>query len=301
VKSLWNSAFGLLVVTGGLLGLTLPFGKMATGAGVPGMLWAFAVSSGAGGVLLIALFLRRQLFPLTAHRLRYFTIAAAISYALPNLLMFSAIPHLGAGYTGIMFTLSPVITLVLSLLLGVRRPNVLGILGIIVGFAGALIVALTRGEAGRPADIFWVVIGLLIPVSLAAGNIYRTYDWPRGSGPIELAVGSHLAAALMLLLGLLASDNAGSFALLPGMPLLVLAQAASASMMFAFFFRLQSVGGPVYLSQIGYVAAAVGLLAGVLFLGEHYRLLTWIGAAIIVIGVVMTTRAQAQASNSQRA
>ena len=59
-------------------------------------------------------------------------------------------PHLGAGYTGIMFTLSPVITLVLSLVLGVRRPNPLGIAGIVAGFVGALMVASTRGEAGRP-------------------------------------------------------------------------------------------------------------------------------------------------------
>ena len=49
--------------------------------------------------------------------------------------MFSAMPHLGAGYTGIMFTLSPVITLVLSILLGVRRPNLLGIAGIVTGLS----------------------------------------------------------------------------------------------------------------------------------------------------------------------
>jgi drug/metabolite transporter (DMT)-like permease len=136
------------------------------------------------------------------------------------------------------------------------------------------------------------VIGLLIPVSLAAGNIYRTYDWPKDTGPIELAAGSHLAAALMLLAGLIVLGEGGSFTLLPSMPLLVLAQIASASTMFAVFFRLQAVGGPVYLSQIGYVAAAIGLASGVLFLGEHYRLLTWLGAGIIVIGVIMTTRAQ---------
>jgi drug/metabolite transporter (DMT)-like permease len=64
--------------------------------------------------------------------------------------------------------------------------------------------------------------------------------------------------------------------------------------MFAFFFRLQAVGGPVYLSQIGYVAAAVGLLSGTLFLGEHYQVLTWAGAVVIVAGVAITTKAQRQ-------
>lgn len=292
MKSLWTSAIGLLVITGGLLGLTLPFGKLATAGGVPAMLWAFVISCGAGSVLLIALLATGNRVRLTAHKLRYFAIAAAISYAIPNMLMFSAIPHLGAGYTGIMFTLSPVVTLVLSILLGVRRPNMLGVAGIGIGFVGAVLVALTRGEAGQPADLFWVAIGLLIPLSLAAGNIYRTFDWPEGTGPIELAVGSHLAAAIMLLTGILSLLGAGAFASLGGVPLLVAAQVASASLMFVFFFQLQAVGGPVYLSQIGYVAAAIGLISGTAFLGERYQALTWIGAAIIVAGVLMTTRAQ---------
>ncbi|GLQ82044.1 transporter [Mesorhizobium huakuii] len=295
MKLLWDSALGLLVVTGSLLGLTLPFGKLATAAGVPAMVWAFIISLGAGGVLLCVLLLRGEHVRLTAHKLRYFFVTAAVSYAVPNLLMFSAIPHLGAGYTGIMFTLSPVVTLVFSILLRVRRPNMLGIIGIAVGFAGAVMVAVTRGEAGQPADLFWVVTGLLIPVSLAAGNIYRTVDWPEGTGPIELAVGSHLASATLLLAGILALFGIKAFAPLGGVPLIVIAQVASASAMFAFFFRLQAVGGPVYLSQIGYVAAAVGLFAGTIFLGEHYQQLTWAGAVIITAGVFITTKAQSQA------
>ncbi len=300
MKFLWDSALGLLVVTGGLLGLTLPFGKLATAAGVSAMAWAFVISLGAGGVLLGALLARGQRIRLTPHKLRYFFTTAAVSYAAPNLLMFSAIPHLGAGYTGIMFTLSPVITLVFSILLGVRRPNMLGVIGIAVGFVGAVMVAVTRGEAGQPADLFWVALGLLIPVSLAAGNIYRTVDWPEGTGPIELAVGSHLASAAMLLIGILALQGGGSLGALGAVPLVVVAQVASASAMFAFFFRLQAVGGPVYLSQIGYVAAAVGLFSGTIFLGEHYQLLTWAGAVIITAGVFITTKAQKARKREER-
>ena len=292
MKRFWDSAFGLLVVTGALLGLSLPFGKIATEGGASGMLWAFVISFGAGGVLLGMLLASGKRIVLDAHKLRYFAITAAVSYAIPNFLMFSAISHLGAGYTGIMFTLSPIVTLILSILLGVRRPNLLGVAGIVVGFVGAVMVAATRGEAGAPADLFWVAVGLLIPVFLGAGNIYRTFDWPRNAGPIELAIGSHLAAAAMLLAGLLSIDGAGSFATLASMPAVVLAQMAAAAAMFAFYFRLQAVGGPVYLSQIGYVAAAIGLVAGVLFLGERYQLLTWLGAAIVTIGVFMTTKAQ---------
>lgn len=297
MKTIWNSAVGLLVITGALLGLTLPFGKMAGAAGVAPSLWALVISMGAGGVLLVYMILRGQRVGLDPGRLRYFTIAAAISYAIPNLLMFSAIPHLGAGYTGIMFTLSPVITLTLSTLMRVRRPTPLGMAGIAVGFVGALIVAWTRGEAGKPADLFWVVMGLCIPLSLAIGNIYRTIDWPKDAGTTELAVGSHLAAAVMLTVIILFRGDFASAGGLASSPLLVVAQVLASALMFVFFFRLQHVGGPVYLSQIGYVAAAVGLISGTLYLGETYGLATWLGAAIITIGITMTTKAQLSAAS----
>jgi len=292
MKSIWDSAIGLLLITGSLLGLTLPFGKLAGAAGISPPLWALVISLGAGCVLLIALLSTGHRVGLDIGRLRYFGAAGAVSYVAPNILMFAAIPHLGAGYTGIMFTLSPVITLMLSILFGVRRPTPLGMAGIAVGFVGALIVAWTRGEAGRPADLFWVVMGLLIPVCLAAGNIYRTIDWPRTAGTTELAVGSHLAAALMLSVIIAIHGDFADAGLLVSSPLLVAGQVVASSLMFVFFFRLQVVGGPVYLSQIGYVGAAVGLISGVLFLGETYGLVTWLGAAVITAGIAMTTKAQ---------
>jgi drug/metabolite transporter (DMT)-like permease len=295
MSRLWNSTLGLLLVTGVLLGLTPPFGKLALSAGVPPLAWAFLISAGSGTVLLAVLAARGTVPRITPALLRYAFVAAAVSYAVPNVLMFAAIPHLGAGYAGIMFTLSPVITLGLSILFRVRRPNLFGMAGIAVGFAGAVAVATTRGEAGQPAEALWVILGLMIPVCLASGNIYRTMDWPAGAGPTELAAASHLAAAVLLFGGLVATGEAGALARIGDVPLLALAQVLSASAMFAVFFRLQAVGGPVYLSQIGYVGAAVGLLIGVGFLGERYAAATWIGALVITAGVVMTTRAQRSA------
>lgn len=292
MNPLWNSAIGLLLVSGALLGLALPFGKLAGAEGVHPAVWAILISGGGGGVLLLALLAKGTRPAVDLHRLRYFFITAAVTYAIPNLLLFSVIPHVGAGYGGIMYTLSPVLTLLLSLLTGLSRPNRLGIIGIGVGFVGALMVAATRGEAGEPAALLWVGLGLLIPLSLAVGNIYRSHDWPAGAGPLELAAGSNVAAGLLLLLFLVVSNDVAALGDLARVPLLALAQVAAAATMFVFFFRLQTVGGPVYLSQIGYVAAAVGLFAGTLFLGERYQALTWLGAVVVVLGVVLTTLAQ---------
>ena len=225
-------------------------------------------------------------------RLIFFSFTALVSYAVPNLLLFTVIPHVGAGYAGIMYTLSPIITLLISVALGVRKPNGLGMAGIGIGFMGALTVALTRGETGQPASPGWVALALLIPVSLAIGNIYRTAAWPKGAGPIELAIGSNAMAAVLLLAGSALTPGGLAISTVVSVPWVALAQVAAATAMFAVHFRLQQVGGPVYLSQIGYVAAAVGLFSGTFLFGEHYQLLTWLGAAVITSGVVLTTLAQ---------
>ncbi len=294
MNALWNSALGLLTITGVLLGLALPFGKIATETGVPPVVWAFVISAGGGGVILAALLLRGERIRFTARTLRYFFVTATITYALPNLLLFSVMPHVGAGYAGIMYTLSPIVTLVLSILFGVRKPNLLGVLGITIGFVGALMVATTRCQLGEPASLFWVAVALLIPVSLACGNIYRTADWPENASPLELAVGSNLAAGLILLAGIALMPGLSSVGTLADVSLITLAQIAASALMFAVFFRLQVVGGPVYLSQIGYVAAAIGLFSGTLFLSERYGLLTWLGAVVIAAGVIVTTKAQSR-------
>jgi len=289
---LMESASFLLLATGTLLGLILPLGKIAAQAGVPPAMWTFLFSASAGLILLAVLLLRRKSLGFSGGRARYYVCTAIISYALPNLLILSAIPRLGAGFTGIMYTLSPVITLVISMGFGLRRPNALGIGGIAVGFIGAILVALTRGEVGKPADPLWVAAALLIPVFLACGNVYRTLDWPKNSDPTELAAGSHLASAIMLFAGILLFTGGFPVETFALAPWAATAQTIASAGMFALFFRLQAVGGPVYLSQIGYVAAALGLISGTLFLGEHYPPLTWIGAVVIAIGVAMTTRAQ---------
>jgi drug/metabolite transporter (DMT)-like permease len=282
-------ALRLLLSTGVLLGLFAPLGKIARESGISAAAWAFAIAGGGALVLFVILAFRRQPVALDRPHLRYYLVNALLAYVIPNLVIYAAIPHLGAGMTTIYFTLSPIATLLFSMLLGTRRPGVLGIAGILLGCLGALVVVFSKGQVDRPADLTWALGAFVIPLSLAAGNVYRTIDWPAEAVPLVLATGSNAVAAFCLIGAALLFDGALPFAMLSLNPVLVAAQVALAALMFALFFRLQVAGGPVYLSQIGYVAAATSLLVGVSMLGERYGLVTWLGAAIIVAGVVATT------------
>lgn len=282
----------LLLFTGALLGLTFPFGKLASAAAVSPIVWALLVAAGAGLSLLLVQLLRARRVTINRQHLCYYLLSALVSMVIPNLLIFSAIPHLGSGFTGILFTVSPVFTLLLSMVWRVQTPSGIGIAGVVVGFAGALIVSSTRGEVAQPASLGWLLAGLCIPVSLAVGNIYRSLAWPRGAQPMELAIGSNLAAAFVLLVLLGVRGEVDAVQALAAIPALAVAQVLASAAMFSLFFRLQQVGGPTYLSQIGYVGAAIALLAGTGMLGERYSTSTWGGAAVILIGIVLSVLAQ---------
>ena len=282
----------LLLAVGTLLGLNFPLGKLAQAAQVPAVLWAALISLGASTLLGAWLLLRRRPVVCDAQHLRYFVITALVSYALPNLLVLAAMAHLGSGPTATMFTLSPLFTALLSRLAGLRAPARLEYWGIAIGFGGALLVALARGEAGRPAAWLWVGVGLLIPLLLALGNVYRSLDWPPRADGTWLAVGSHGVAALLLLALCALTGAWRGLPALAGVPWLAAAQVAAAVLMFPLFFRLQALGGPVLLSQIGTVGAGVGVAVGAGLLGERYPPLVWGGVALIALGIGLTVWAR---------
>ncbi|MEA3244448.1 MAG: DMT family transporter [Pseudomonadota bacterium] len=282
----------LLLITGTLIGLNFPLGKIAGEAGVSPMTWALLISLGAALFLLPLLMATRKLVLPSKRVLRYTVISALVSFITPNLLLFTVIPRVGAGYTGLMFALSPVFTLLLAFVFRMKTPGRLGRIGIATGLLGAAIVSLTRGASPAGPGVGWLLAALAIPAALAAGNVYRTLDWPEGASPNVLAFWGHAFSSGVFFWLLLLTRGTLPLNELAPVAGVALAQLLVAGMTFPAFFLLQQKGGPVLLSQIGYVAAAVGLATATVFLGERYSLMTWLGASVIAVGIVITMVAQ---------
>jgi drug/metabolite transporter (DMT)-like permease len=289
-----NRPLFLLLGTGAALGLNFPIGKLAMATGVTPALWAAVISLGAGLAMLLIVAVTERKNPSRTSTLYFAIISGFLSYVVPNFLTYSVIPKIGSGLAAIMFALSPVVTALLSLLLQVRPPNLLGIFGITLGLAGAGIIIFSRNADFSSSATLWILAALLIPIFLGAGNVYRTMAWPFGASPRKLAAHTNLAAVPFLALAVYVQTGAFDLAPLAGIPGLVTLQLAVSTVMFLMFFRLQQIGGPTYLSQIGYVAAAVGVLIGVLYFGEIYPRSVWIGAGVIAVGIAFSTLAQAR-------
>lgn len=282
-----DSPLFLLLSTGLLLGLYFPVGKYAAAAGIDPMLWALSISLGPGLLIGAFSFVSGGFRP-PPSQYGFALVSGMFAYVIPNGIAFAALPHVGSGFMSLMYAFSPVVTAVISMLLRVRPPNGRLLAGVGFGFAGAVLITLSRQSLTIAGQDHWFWLAFLVPVSLGCGNVFRTAYWPEGMRPLHMAALTNLMAACPLVILLLLWGREGAVAQALQAPGLLLLQVVISGAMFIVFFRLQWVGGPTYLSQIGYVAAAVGLLMGVFLLGEHYPLLVWAGAAAIAAGVVVS-------------
>ena len=285
----WLTPLLCLLGGGALLGLSTNLAKYAGDVGLAPLAFLIWSITGAAILLLLIALLRNDPPPLDLGSLRYYTIAALVSVAGSNLIFFSTIPHIGAGFVALIIALPPLLTYLGALAIGIERFQALRALGVAAALAGAGILAIRKLSA-PDADVLWILLALCGPVLLAVGNIYRTLHWPRDASPEALAPGMLVAASIML----------GMTGLLPGftlavpmgdaMPfLLIAAQVLVFSGQFLLLFLLQKTGGPVLLSLLGSVGAVVGVPIAILLQNEAVPDGLLPGAFLIALGVALVT------------
>jgi len=243
-----------------------------------------------GGLLLLALAILTGARPPLKH-LRFYAISGLITLALPSVLIFLAVARIGAGLPSIAYAFPAMLTYGFALGLRMEKLIWTRAAGIALGLVGILMILLPRSGPIGDADLPWMLLALVAPVSLAAGNIYRTRYWPKDAPPLALAAGTLLGAAFWLLLASLAF-NGGLYLPSNTAPAdwVLAAAGAFACLSFIPYFELQRVAGPVYLSQIGYVMAATSLGIGHFVFGERYGLLVWMAVIVIVAGILLVNR-----------
>lgn len=285
-----------LLAAGTLLALSTNLAKVAGSAGVPPLAFLAWSITGASVVMIAVAAARGELPPLNARTLEYFMLSAFVTIAASNLIVFSAVPHIGAGFVAPLIALPPLLTYAGALVLGLERFQAGRAAGVLLALAGAGWIAALKLSVPNAAT-FWVVLTFAGPVLFAIGNLYRTLRWPEGLSPEALAPGMLGAAALMLLAAGALPSPAFSLALPAGgvLPIaLVFVQAVVFAAQFVLLLELQKRGGPVYLSLFGSVGAVVGIPIAVLLLGERPPEGLVAGAALIGLGITLLTRGSAR-------
>lgn len=294
------AAFFLLLMNGSLIALMLPLARVVTEAGMSPV--AYALWQTVGAALILAYFARQHLRILVQGRvLLYCLISGATGVAFPNVLAFFVVGEIGSGLTSTLYAFPPIFTLMLSLVLRMESPQAQRIAGIFLACFGCFWVVWSQLDTIDTNSFHYYLLGFLVPVSLALGNVYRTAAWPPGAASIALAAGMMLGASVCLLIPITVMNidllpklsDAGTYSLV-GLQMLLTA------MTYLGFFELQKRSNPVFLSQMGCISALVGLLIGMICFDESYPQGVWLGVLMVLMGLWLANAILRQDQNGQK-
>ncbi|WP_409522949.1 EamA/RhaT family transporter [Nitrincola sp. MINF-07-Sa-05] len=280
-------AFACLLLVGSFLALSLVVAKLADSAGAPRLSFLMVALLFTGVVLLGLAACMGKLAAINYRVVEYALVTGAL-LALPNALGFMAVRHVGAGFLSMSFAFPILLTWLMAVILRMEVARGLRLLGVLLGLSGGVLLA-----TGKAMDLEgttgWVILVLAMPVALAAGNIFRTLRWPAGTSPIYLAALMMLGAVLSLLPFVLYFEPGRLPELVqsPEVIKLLLLEIFVFSVLYLFYFVLQKMAGPVYLSQIGIVAAVVGTLIAITALGEAAPSNLALAATLVLLGTVI--------------
>lgn len=288
-KHAWFIPIACLVAGGALIGISTNLAKYAGDIGLTPLAFLFWSIVGAAIILLVVALIRHELPPFNRRSVEYYFVAALVSVAGSNLLLFSAIPHVGAGFVALIISLPPLLTYLAALTLRMERFTIIRAAGVAAALSGAGVLAVHKFSA-PDVSMFWILMALCGPVLLAIGNIYRTLRWPKGASPNALAPGMLIAAALLLLMFAMLSNFSVAVPRGEWLPIAVIVmQACVFAGQFVLLFLLQKTGGPVLLSLLGAVGAVVGVPVAIFLQGEAPPEGLFLGASLITVGVVLVT------------
>ncbi|WP_417667173.1 DMT family transporter [Roseibium sp.] len=280
-KSGLAEAVGLLLLVGTLLAGSTVVAKLAPAAGwspLPLLQWSLLSAALLQAVIVGVrdLASRKAPFPAAGRKrnllqrfpgIAVYMLVSGILFAIPNALAFSAVLHVGAGFVALCFAFPLVFTYALAVFFKLEAFHALKFAGVLLGVTGGVAMVL-GGLVTSPESLPWAVAALAMPVIIAAGNIYRSLFWPKGVRPAVLSSGMMAFGFLTLVPATLVIGEGGPIwdDMTGAMVGLLALQSGLFTLLYALYFRLQKLAGPVFLSQIGSVAAVVGLgLAYVMF------------------------------------
>jgi drug/metabolite transporter (DMT)-like permease len=276
-----------LFLLGTLWGVTPIFVKHLGGIGWPPLMIAVFGATGSAVILFTLCRLRGLPVPLDARHLRYYAVNGFFGMALANLVGFTSLQHIPAGYFAMLVPLSPMITVLGAALIGAERATPRRVLGTALGLAGVL-VAMSPGAALPDRSVLgWAMLAALTPVCYAVSNLFAARLAPPGTPPPALATGTLAVGAVQVAV---MAMLIGHFRLPPleGLPVSALQITVMASA-FLLWFRSIVTYGSVVTSQTGYIITLTGMAWGWLLFGERPGVMTIPAALLVFVGLALVT------------
>jgi drug/metabolite transporter (DMT)-like permease len=240
-----------------------------------------------GGLALLPILFFSDKLPVLRLHWRAIIIVGFFNSALPFILFNYATMTLPIGTISIINALTPLWGAAIAWVWLKDTLAPLRMLGLMVGFAGILVLVWDKLSFNDTASTYAVIAAVAAPVFYAVAANY-TKKYLMDVDPIATAAGSLVSAGIILLPLTLYTwptepISNTSWAALLGLSLLCTAIA------YVLYYRLLIRIGPPRAMTVTFLIPVFGVLWGVLFLGESITLRVVLGGGVILLGTALAT------------
>jgi drug/metabolite transporter (DMT)-like permease len=245
-------------------------------------------------VLLAVVAIRRDRLPRDLPTWGHLFVAALVANVAPYLLFAIGETRVDSGIAGALNATTPLWTLALAF--AVRqssRLNALQVAGLVLGFAGSLLI-FTPWDSGG-VDALGALYCLLAALSYGISYLYMSkYLTPRELSPTVLSTSQLMAASVLTALTLpFDTATAPSWSWLSWLALAILGVIGT-GLAYIINYALIRTEGPVGASVVTYMVPVASVALGLAFLRESVPMLSLVGVAVILIGVWASRRQTAR-------
>ena len=285
--------WGAFAALGLIWGTSFLWIKIAVQEIGPFMLVALRLLFGLLGLVVVML-ARRQPLPRDRRTWLAFLFMGIFNTAVPFTLISWGETRIDSGLASILNGTVPLFTIVIAHFWLHDDKITLGrIGGLVVGFIGVVVlVSRDIGPQGLHGNVFGQLAVIVASISYATAITFSR-RYLRGIQPVLQAFSTLVIADLVLWLAVPVAEQPLVW---PSLPLTWLAIAwlglLGSCTAYLLFFWLINAWGPTRASLVTYVFPVIGLVLGVLFLGEtpDWRLI--VGSVLIVGGILVVNAGQ---------
>ena len=281
---------GMLFVLGVSFALAVSLNRFAADGGVPFLAYVFWQSFGGGAALMLLAAALRRLPPVDFRHVRIFLSTGALNLAFPYMLLAYLAPKVPASLLSLGLALVPIMVYVLALSLRQDRFHWLRCGGILLGFAGILIVLVPQASLPAPGMAGWVALGLVPSLSYAVNAVLVARWRPQETTSLPLAGGLMLASGGYVLVVMAAMGEwwafGGDFGVGHGA---TIGAMANNCVSFYLVFEIIRRAGPVIFSTVNYIATLSGMGFGMWFFGDAPSAYIWGAIVLMFAGLFLVT------------
>lgn len=242
--------------------------------------------------IMIIPFSLSKLYQIPKNKIKWVAFSAFIGTFFPNYLFAFAETEISSAVAGVMVSLTPLFTLLISVLFFYEKFFKKQLIGVMIGFVGILILVNNEFSISG-LNLLYVTFTILAAFFYAVNANILKYKLPDISAIAIIGMSFiflFLPAVFILLLTEFPIQTFTSDPLiLESIFYIVLLAFFGTAIAKVLYIKLLSISSPVFSVSTTYLIPIVAIFWGLLD-GEEFRLIQFLGTSVILLGVYLVTK-----------